>query len=342
MWILESFSEIGFQKPFLIFSLTLGAAFLLLAHLFPVNPLGQPVLYAIVAADACFCWSRHQTIARAAIAFGAAYLLAVRMLEYLPLFAVGLSLIAGLLAFAESFRMWKWAIVSCAVFAGILSTSVWQQMYFLSSALPQSLLPILHAATFSFCIVIALSIYLLEKDRVQQAYEHYNWMPRSEETMFAGQATDIYAQLKNRLPKEHFTEFAEKIVHLCHQLQEISAEIAQCSPETIEQEIREIRNKKEITGDAVACGQYDQALRNKIRRREHYSGLQIQSERIRGQILNYLSALENIRLAYANRDYKSGAENKDTVDFFMNMARLQAESACDNAEAYERLVASAN
>ncbi len=155
----------------------------------------------------------------------------------------------------------------------------------------------------------------------------------------AAQTVEIYAQLKTKLPKEQFQEFVEKIIHLSHQLQAVTADILRVNPELLEQQINEIREKQQSTGDAVAAKQYKQALQNKMRQKEHHAGLIVQSERIRGQILNYLSALENIRLAYANRDYKNGGENRDTVEFFMIMAKMQAENACDNAEAYETLSA---
>ena len=339
MWMLESFGQIPLKKPFLIFSVTLGAAFLLLAHFFSLNPLSQPALYALIAADVCIAWNRRQRLVRAAVACGLSFALAMWTLAYLPLFSLGFALITGLIAFPESFRAWKWLIVSTLVFAAIFSTSVWQQIYFFGSAIPQQLLPILHASAFSFCLLIAFCVYLLEKDRVQQAYDHYQWKPGSEEAGIAAQTLAMYGQLKGRLPKEQLQEFVEKIIHLSHQLQEVSADTSRVDPESLERQIGEMQEKQQSMTDAVAAKQYKQALQNKIRQREHYAGLIVQSERIRAQILNYLSALENIRLAYANRDYKDGGENRDTVEFFMNMAKMQAESACDNAEAYERLSA---
>ncbi|HJZ12347.1 MAG TPA: hypothetical protein VJ521_09360, partial [Acidobacteriota bacterium] len=67
MWVLESISEIPLKRALIVLLSTLGAAFLLLAHFFSMNPLMQPLLYSILALDLFLLWRKNHKAVHGAV-----------------------------------------------------------------------------------------------------------------------------------------------------------------------------------------------------------------------------------------------------------------------------------
>ena len=340
MWILTALAREPFKRPLLILLSTLGAACPLLAYFFATDPILLPFTYCLIAAAVAAAWPAPRGLLRGALAAMLSYLTAKYLLSFPWLFCPGFCFLIGFLLFPESFRVWKWMTVTGMFFVSIWAVAVWQQMLFVQSILPEWILPAIPGSLLGFSLCCSFLIYRLKKDAVQEAYDHYDWNSESEPRLLATQILDAYGQIKDASQSEELRNLSEKTVHLCHQLHEIFVELKRTDVERLEEQIREMDHRMTSAKDPVAKRQYEQALANKTKQKEHYENLRTQCERIHGQILNYLSALENIRLAYANRHFKNNGENRDLVELFLNVAKMQAETAAENAEVYEKLSAS--
>jgi hypothetical protein len=347
MWILDAMVKVPFQRLYLTLLTALGAGFLLLALFFYLNPLSQPVIYALVALSLFFIQRKEVSILRGALFVIASTLLARFLIpEYIFLYSVGFSLLAGKLIFPASIRFWKWT--SCALFfyAAIHITSTWQQIDPFHIWIPFELSPVLHAAILSFCIACSLLPYYLIKDSVLSTYESYPWQERSEPGRIALQAKDLYEAVKTELRKQRFDEqviaeveeFSEKMIHLCHQLQEINDALSHVDTEHLEGEIAELELKVETCSDLASKKNYQKALTNRRKQREQHEALATQAERIRAQVLNYISALENVRFAYTHRHFSSAEQGTEGIEFLLQMAKNQAENVYETSEAYQKLV----
>lgn len=347
MWILDSMAKVPLRKLYLSLVATLGAGFLLLAFLFQLNPLSQPVIYALVALSVYLVQRKEVRILRgAAFLLGAFFLAHFLLPGYQLLFCLGFSLLVGKLVFFESLRFWKWLGCALLFHAGIEITSAWQQIDILHGIMPYQLDSLLHAAIFSFCIAISLLPYYLIKDSVLSAFESYNWTERSEPARMASHAKDLYEAVKVDLRKQQFDgraldeleEFSQKMIHLCHQLQEINSGLSRIDLETLEADIKELKQKAENTADGFSKKNYDRALKNREKQKEQCEALQLQAERIHAQILNYVSALENVRFAYTHRHFSSAEQGTEGIEFLLQMAKNHAESVYETSEAYQKLV----
>lgn len=340
MWMLTALSREPFKRPLLIFLAALGAVYPLLAYLIEEDPLHMSLTYAFIAAVAALAWPAPRAAVRGACAAMLSYLLARYFFAYPWLFCPGFTLLIGFLLFPESFRVWKWIGASVMFFISLWAVSIWQQMLFFNAVLPLWLLPAVPGSLLGFSLFCTFLIYKLEKDPVREAYDHYKWNAGGEGQLLATQVLEAYAQIREDSQQGELRDLSEKTIHLCHQLQEIFAEVKRMDPDRLEEQIKEMEERVISAKDPVAKRQYEQAMANKTKQKEHYETLRTQFERIHGQIVNYLSALENIRLAYANRNFKSNGENREVVELFLNVAKMQAETAAENAEVYEKLSAS--
>jgi hypothetical protein len=340
MWILTALSREPFKRPLLIFLAALGAVYPLLVYLLAEDPIRVSFTYASIAAVTALAWPAPRAAVRGAVAAMLSYLLALYFFSYPWLFYPGYALLIGFLLFPESFRVWKWLAVSAMFFVSLWAASVWQQMLFFNAILPQWLIPAVPGCLLSFSLFCTFVIYRLEKDPIREAFDHYEWTPNGEARNLATQVLEAYDQIREESRQGELRDLSEKTIHLCHQLQEIFAEVKRTDMDHLEKQIQDMEDRAISAKDPVAKRQYEQALGNKTRQKEHYEALRTQFERIHGQIVNYLSALENIRLAYANRNFKSSGENRDVVELFLNVAKMQAETAAENAEVYEKLSAS--
>jgi hypothetical protein len=340
MWLLTALAREPFKRPFLIFLLTLGAAYPLLAHFLAIDPLTLPAIYAVVAILIGASWPASRAFYRCGIAALLSYLQARYFIFYPWLFCPGYALTAGLVLFPNSFRVWKWFVVSVMFFISLWGVSVWQQMLVFNDVLPPWLIPAIPGSLLGFSLCCTFFVYRLKKDAVREAYDHYKWNSGSEAHSLAMQVLQTYEQIHGVEREDEVRDFCEKTIHLCHQLQEILVEAGNTDTVRLEEQIHEIEQRITDTKDAIAKRQYEQTLANKKKQKEHHDHLLIQCERIHAQILNYLSSLENIRLAYANSHFKSNGENRDVVQLFLNLVKMQAEAAAENAEAYEKLSAS--
>lgn len=347
MWMLDAMAKVPFQRLYLTLLTALGAGFLLLALLFYLNPLSQPVIYALAALSLFSIQRKDVPILRGALfVVGAALLARFLIPQYVFLYSVGFSLLAGKLIFPASIRFWKWA--SCALFfyASVQITSAWQQMDPFPALIPFELSPMLHAGIFSFCIACSLLPYYLIKDSVLSTYESYPWLERSEPARIALQAKDLYEAVKTELRKQRFDErvieeveeFSEKMIHLCHQLQEINDALSHIDTEQLAGEIAELERKVETCPDPASKKNYQKALANRRKQKEQYGALETQAERIHAQVLNYISALENVRFAYTHRHFSSAEQGTEGIEFLLQMAKNQAENVYETSEAYQKLV----
>jgi hypothetical protein len=342
MWVLEAVHEVPIRKPFLVLLITLGAAFLLLAKFFGLNPVYQPAIYAVVALD-LYLLERQKSLLRGCLLIPAAYFLAYALLPaYLPLFAVAYALLIGKLVYAESFRLWKWAATTLLIAASLLIVSVWQQIAFVNQFVPFQLSPALHGALFAFCFLCAFLPYHLKKDSVADAIASYSWKRPSEIATIVEQTEWLYNKLRTQIPTKpnqaELTEFCERLIHLCYRLQEIQKEVAGVDLGSLQQQIYELEQKAQRVSDAMARKQYEHALSNKRTQLRQHDALRNQSERIRAQILNYVSALENMQFAYANQRFSSSSDSTESIDFFLHMANNRAENVYETSEAYQKLL----
>ena len=162
----------------------------------------------------------------------------------------------------------------------------------------------------------------------------------------ASQARDYYRQVKQQVEersadskiKEELREFTEKTIHLCHDFQEITRELSRTSELDVVEQAKQLEQRLRSVTDLVARRQYEQALANKKKQLERYQGLHSHAERFRAQVLNYISALENMRFAYTNRKFNSAGDTAEGIEFLMHITDNQADNVYDTSEAYQRLL----
>lgn len=342
MWILEALSRVPLKRLFLLLSATLGAAFLLLAQLFSIRALTHPLTYTLLAMLLYLAQRPEAPVWKVCVLLPAGYGLAYWLHpHYAPLFAASFTLTCGWLLFRNGFRVWKWIASAVLFFLSLMIVAVWERMDLVQSLLPAFWSPLVYGLIFSFCAGFSFLPYLLRKDRVQEAADAHCWQPRSEAEAMVKQTGELYAVVRRQLEDEpklqdDLEELCERIVHLCKQLQTVTAELARTKPEELEAQAGSLHAKAESVADPVAKKQYEQALSNKRKQQKQYESLQNKAERLRGQILHYLSGLENMRFAYANREFRSAGDSKETLEFFMNVAR--ADNVYDTTEAYQDLL----
>jgi len=345
MWVLDAISEYELRKPLLILGLTLGAGFLLLAYFFSVNPLAEPLIYVLVALDLSLMQTQKRHPLRVALLLAGVttagyWLLAAHSL----LFTVIFSFLAGFEVYRQSFRWWRWLVSAALLFVSLHIIPVWQQMLLMEQIVPQVLLPLAHSLLFSFCMLISFLVYSLRKDPVEEAVDNYTWKTPSEPATMVHQTRDLYKQLRTQIPqkdaiRQELREFAEKTVHLCYHWQQLSIELAGSNPDAVEQQIVKLKETLDSTTDPPAKNQYEKALENRRKQREQFQRLKLQAERLRAQIFNTTTALENMRFAYANREFANNNDNAETIEFFVHMATTRTDNVSETSEAYQRLLA---
>jgi hypothetical protein len=186
----------------------------------------------------------------------------------------------------------------------------------------------------------------LIKDAVLSAHESYVWRDRSEPALISLQAKNLYESVKTELRKQRYDErvleeieeFSEKMIHLCHQLQEINDALTQADTEKLADEITALEQKATSCKDPTSRKNYEKALANRRKQKQQFEALETQVERIRAQVVNYISALENVRFAYAHRHFSSAEQRTDGIEFVLQMAKNQAENVYETSEAYEKLM----
>jgi hypothetical protein len=346
MWIFDAMSKVPFQKLYLTLLTTLGAGFLLLAYLFGLDPLAQPVLYPLIAVALFFVQRKDVPILQGFIFVIVITLLAQLFVpRYYLLFSLAFSAACGKFIFRTSARLWKWAACAALSYAAIHTASAWQQMNPFYTVFPSMLLPLLHAAIFAFCLLCSFLPYYLIKDSVLSAFDSYLWQDRAEPARVALQAKKLYESVITELRKQCFEErvldeieeFSEKMIHHCHQMQEINAALSQVDLQQLSEEIGLLEAKIAACSDLSSKRNYEKALTNRKKQRSQYEALEVQAERIRSQVLNYISALENVRFAYAHRHFSSTDQGTDGIDFLLQMAKNQAENVYETSEAYQKL-----
>src|ERR1041385_6925332 len=193
MWIFEAIAQTPFKRPFLLLTITLGAAFLLLARLTSSDPLFHPAIFGILGLDFHFLFSRNNTLARALIIAAASSLLAYFCHpRYELVFCGAFSLLIGKMIFSDSFRLWKWLLSSILLYASIPMISIWQQLLAANQFVPAFVLPAMYGTILAFCAQFSLTIYALRKNHVQRAIDEYHWLAKSEPATMAMQTKDLY------------------------------------------------------------------------------------------------------------------------------------------------------
>ena len=342
MWILDALSRVSLKKLFLLLSTTLGAGFLLLAYVFSTRALTHPITYALLATMLYLAHRDGTPVWKASVlpvlAYGLAYTLHP---GYAPLFAASFTFACGWLLFRTTFRIWKWAASAMLFLLSLVIVAVWERAGIVQAVIPAFWTPLAHGLIFSFCAGFSFLPYLLQKDRVQEAADSYSWNPRSESEALAQQTVDLYTAIRKQLedePKlqEEVESLCEKVVHLCRRLQSLSAELGKTKLDDLRSQADSLKAKMQSVDDPPAKHQYEQAFANKEKQQKQYEALQNKAERLRAQILHYLTGLENMRFAYANREFQTAGDSKETVAFFMNLAR--ADNIYDATEAYRDLL----
>lgn len=342
MWILESLGQIPLKRMFLLLSTALGAAFLLLAQFFSVRALLHPLTYALLALLLYLNRRSETPVWKICVLLPLTYGLATWLHpRYAPLFAALFTLSCGWLLFKNGFRLWKWGACAVLFFLTLLIVAVWQKMDFVLTAIPAFWTPLVFGVMFGFCAGFSFLPYLLRKDKVQEAYDSYAWTPRGEPEAMVKETRDLYATVRKQLEgevklQEELESLCERMIHLSRQLQSVHAELASTKFEDLEAQAGSLKARAESTIDPLAKRQYEQALANKQKQMKQYESLQHKAERLRAQILHYLSGLENMKFAYANREFRTEGDTKESIEFFMNLAR--AENVYDTTEAYQDLL----
>jgi hypothetical protein len=348
MWILDSLSGIPFKKPLTLVLITLGAGFLLLALFYAANPLNEPLLYTLLALDLYIVLRPIKSgLARPALLLPGSYLLAYVLIpQYRILHAVLFSLLVGKIIFEENFRIWKWLASSGLFYLTIRTVAEWQYIPLTILPLPHLTLPAVHGMIFGFCALCSFVLYLLRKDRVTEAAESYEWKIPSETANMAKQARELYSALRQQLKKrdgstkiaEELEEFTEKLIHMSDRLQKILAELHKFKADAIAAEIADYEKRIADVSDPILRRQYEQTLINKRKQNEQYDNLRLQGERLRAQILHSISALENMRFAYANEEFNSANAGADGIEFFLHLAETRTENVYQTTEAYQKLL----
>ncbi|HEY4492425.1 MAG TPA: hypothetical protein VI958_10540, partial [Acidobacteriota bacterium] len=137
--------------------------------------------------------------------------------------------------------------------------------------------------------------------------------------------------------KEELEKFAEETIRLCYRMQQICKEIEACDPVILAQQMSELEKKVEATEDPPARRQYEQALASKRKQQEQRDAMKTQAERLRSQAMNYVSTLENMRFAYANRHFSSATYGSAGIDFFLQMTQTHADNVYETTQGYLKL-----
>lgn len=341
MWMLDALTETPFQKPFTVLALTLGAAFLLLAF-FSLAPLFQPVLYTVAAFDLYWLWNKKKSWVPVLLVLSVYALGYFLLASYSVLFALMLSVVVGRLVYPATWNIWRSLAAGCLLLFSMLAVNLWQRADVLGPYLPAVLIPVIDGGLFAFLFYCSALPFLLKKDRVTVAITRAAWEKPGEAARIAFHVQDLHEKLKpyvqaDERAKEELTGFTEKLINLCYQFQEIARQNAQCDLLQLDHQIGELKKKVEQQEDKVAKQQYQRALANKEKQKEQHQRMLVQEERMRAQILNYVSALENLRSAYLNQQMNSAGGGKETLDFFLHIAEVQAENQYQSSEAYQVL-----
>lgn len=342
MWILDALSRVPLKKLFLLLSTSLGAAFLLLAHPFSIGALTHPLTYALLATVLYLAHRAGTPLWKACVlpplAYGLAYTLHP---HYAPLFAALFTFSCGWMLFRTGFRIWKWAASAVLFMLSLVIVAVWERTGFVQMLIPAFWTPLVYGLMFSFCAGFSFLPYLLQKDRVLEAADSHSWNPRSEPEALVRQTVDLYGVIRKQLEDEpklqgELEGLCERIIHHCRQLQSISAELGKTKFDDLQSQADALKAKAQSVDDPLAKRQYEQAFANKEKQQKQYESLQSKAERLRAQILQYLTGLENMRFAYANREFRTAGDSKETIEFFMNLAR--ADNVYETTEAYQDLL----
>jgi hypothetical protein len=125
---------------------------------------------------------------------------------------------------------------------------------------------------------------------------------------------------------------------MCHRLQKISDELRKTNPDLLRKQIEEQEEKIRLTEDSVVRERYQHILGNKKKQKDQYDNLKLQEERLRAQVLHYISALENMRFAYTNQEFSNASEGCESIEFFLHMAETRADNVYETSEAYQKLL----
>ncbi len=347
MWILDALDEIPLKKPLMAWAGILAAAFLLIAQIPGQVPLLHPVTFTLVSLTLYLLNQRKSSLRRALLLIPSAGVLAYFLVpHYLLLYVALFCLMSGYLMFpAVSGKWWRWAAASGLFYSSILVTAAWQSFVFVERWLPSMISPAAYGAIFGFCAGISFLPWLIQKNEVESTYEACNWRLDHETDLLASQARDLYRELDRLLKQQkrdlkirkEVEEFTARILRLSKQLQEMKSELSRMDIQNIEQQIQSLQAKIHSTEDPVARQQYERAANNRVRQKEQCQSLLQKLERVRAQITHCITALENMRFAYANQEFNAG-EGAESIDFFMNMAANRADNAYETSEAFQRLM----
>lgn len=338
MWILDSMSQIPFKRPFLVLTVTLGAGFLLLAFLTGLSgfdSLDGPWIYAILATGFAIAFMRKPGFRLLLILSSGSLLLSLVLLpQHLLLFSfIFMGMVSRLVA-SEHFRIWKWLCASILFYLTAYMIVIWQTLLLTTGVLPAVAVPAAQGALFGFLAYCSFLPFLLRKDRVLEAFDHYGWQSQSEGATLARQIKDVYLNagnsLKNRNADPHSTEeledFTERMIHLCFRLQQVAEELSPDHTLRLNRQIEEVQEMIESVLDPVAKVRYEQTLENRQKQRDYYEDLQSRFERMRSQLLSFQSSMENLSFLYANQEIRSVGTDADPVSLFLDLAKARAEN----------------
>lgn len=347
MWILDALDEIPLKKPLMAWAGILAAAFLLLAQIPGQVPLIHPVTFTLVSLTLYLLNQRKSSLRRALLLIPSAGILAYFLVpQYLMLYVALFCLMSGYLMFpAVSGKWWRWGATSGLFYSSILVTAAWQSFVFVERWLPSMISPAAYGAIFGFCAGISFLPWLIQKNEVESTYEACNWKLDHETDLLAAQSRDLYRELDRLLKQQkrdlkirkEVEEFTARILRLSKQLQEMKSELSRMDLQYIEQQIQSLQAKIHSTEDVIARQQYERASNNRVRQKEQCQSLLQKLERVRAQITHCITALENMRFAYANQEFNTG-DGAESIDFFMNMAANRADNAYETSEAFQRLM----
>jgi hypothetical protein len=334
MWILDSLADVQMKKPFLILWISLGAAFLLLANLFSLNPVHHPATYSILALAVWLSWQKQKRLQNSLIVAILAVAAFFLIPEYRLVYAATFTLLIGKVVFAESFRVWKWVASAGLLFLVPPIVGSWQAIPEIQVYLPVQMAHLVHAAVLAFCVQFALIPFQLRKDSVIEAFGTYVWKTSGHAHRLASEMVALYTKIKTLIktnesnPKiqQDLEDYTERAVHQCYRLQEITLELSNISQASLEQQIVFLTEKFNSVEDFETRMQYEQALNNKKKQFEQYEKLQMRQEHLLSRIINYNSSLENVRFAYANQDWQRSSGSNENVEMFMDLVKARAEA----------------
>jgi hypothetical protein len=106
----------------------------------------------------------------------------------------------------------------------------------------------------------------------------------------------------------------------------------------LKKQIEQQEEKIKSAEDAIVKQRYQHTLSNKKKQKEQYDNLKLQEERLRAQVLHYISALENMRFSYTNQEFSNATEGCESIEFFLHMAETRADNVYETSEAYQKLL----